>query len=150
MSRGYFGIGIVNSKTPENIGTLWRSANQFGASFIFTVGARYPKQCSDTLNTPKHLPLYHYQQESDINFPLDCPVVGIEMGGKLLEHFKHPERAIYLLGAEDHGLPSWALRRCHQIVSIPSIRTSSFNVAVAGSIVMYDRMTKSNLTPKGA
>jgi len=28
------------------------------------------------------------------------------MGGTPLESFMHPERAIYILGAEDHGLPS--------------------------------------------
>lgn len=40
MSGNYFGIGIFNAKTADNVGTLWRSAYQLGASFIFTVGER--------------------------------------------------------------------------------------------------------------
>ena len=38
LQQGYFGIGIQNGKTPENLGVLWRSAQNFGASFIFTIG----------------------------------------------------------------------------------------------------------------
>ncbi|MBP93126.1 MAG: rRNA methyltransferase, partial [Flavobacteriaceae bacterium] len=32
----FFGIGIQNGKTPENLGVLWLSAQNLGASFIFT------------------------------------------------------------------------------------------------------------------
>ena len=34
---GYFEIGIYNGKTEVNMGTLWRSAYQLGASGIFIV-----------------------------------------------------------------------------------------------------------------
>lgn len=33
-------------------------------------------------------------------------------------------------------------QRCHMTISLPSIRTESYNVAVAGSLVMFDRMNK--------
>lgn len=68
--RGYFGIGIINGKTPENLGTLWRSANLYGAAFIFTVGKRYKRQSSDTPNTPRHIPLFEYQSLDDLS--LSC------------------------------------------------------------------------------
>jgi tRNA G18 (ribose-2'-O)-methylase SpoU len=142
MNRGYFGIGVVNGKTPHNLGTLWRSANQLGAAFIFTVGKRYPAQHCDTLKTPRHIPLHEYEGQEDFRVPFDCQLVAVEMGGKPLAAFKHPERAVYLLGAEDHGLPKWALDRCVHRVSIPSVRTESFNVATAGAIVLYDRLVK--------
>lgn len=144
MSRGYFEIGIFHGKTPMNVGTLWRSAYQMGAAGIFTIGRRYPKQASDTLQAYRHIPLRDYESLSDFisAIPYDCPVIGVEMGGKTLAEFKHPERAIYLLGSEDSGLSKAALERCHRIVSLPSVRTNSYNVAVAGSLVMYDRMVK--------
>jgi len=44
----YFGIGIQNGKTPENLGVLWRTAQNLGATFIFTIGNRYAKQACDT------------------------------------------------------------------------------------------------------
>jgi tRNA G18 (ribose-2'-O)-methylase SpoU len=64
------------------------------------------------------------------------------MGGRDISTFVHPERAVYLLGAEDHGIPAQYLVQSPYHISLPSIRTNSFNVAVAGSIVMFDRNTK--------
>ena len=29
LEQGFFGIGIQNGKTPENLGVLWRSAQRF-------------------------------------------------------------------------------------------------------------------------
>lgn len=144
MNRGYFGIGIFNGKNTSNIGTLWRSANILGADFIFTIGNRYQKQCSDTMKTPRHIPLYHYRDGDDFfeHVPYDCPVVGVELADKSipLEKYHHRERCIYLLGAEDHGIPPKILERCVDVVQLRG--DFCMNVSVAGSIVMYDRAVK--------
>ncbi len=144
MSRGFFGIGVWHPKMELNIGTLWRSANIMGASFIFTVGKRYKKQCTDTLKTTRHIPLTHYDSIQDLysHLPHGCQLVGIEIieSAIPLEEFQHPQQVAYLLGAEDHGLDGEALRKCHQVVRLRGDRC--LNVAVAGSIVMYDRMNQ--------
>lgn len=148
--RGYFGIGIFNGKNTANIGTFWRSANIFGADFIFTIGKRYQKQCSDTMKTPRHIPLYHYEDSEDFfnHVPYGCPVVGIELSEKSvpLERYVHREQCIYLLGAEDHGISNTVLSRCVDIVQIPG--DVCLNVSVAGSIVMYDRIFKSSASSR--
>lgn len=141
--RGYFGIGIVGGKTPDNVGTLWRSAVNFGAAFIFTAGQRYPKQATDTMKAWRQIPLYECENLNQLPFPKDCDVVGVEHlpDAVPLPDFAHPKRAIYLLGAEDKGLSEDFLRNhCDRIVSIPT--PFSVNVATAGSIVMYDRLAK--------
>lgn len=142
--RGFFAIGIEHGKTLPNLGTLWRSANLFGAAFIFTVGARYRAQASDTLKTPRHVPLVSYRDIADLveHLPYSCPLVGVELdpSAHAIGAYKHPERACYLLGAEDHGLTKSAQAACHQLVRLPG--RFSMNVAVAGSIVMFDRDTK--------
>ncbi len=142
---GYFEIGVYQPKTVENIGTLWRSAWQLGAAGIFTIGHRYKHQASDTLKVPLNIPLRLY---ADLAEFLECraygaQLVGVEMGGAPLATFVHPRCAVYLLGSEDNGLPQHVLGLCQQIVSIESVRTQSFNVAVAGSLVMYHRLVKS-------
>ena len=144
MARGYFEVGIFHGKTPANVGTLWRSAYQMGASGIFTIGRRYPKQASDTVQAYRHIPLRDFASFDDFLAaqPYDCQLVAVEMGGKPLAGFTHPDRCIYLLGAEDHGLPDDVLAKCHRRVSLPSVRVNSYNVSVAGSLVMYDRMVK--------
>ncbi len=144
MIRGYFGIGIYHTKTEINVGTLWRSARNFGAAFIFTIGRRYRQQASDTTNTQQHIPLYHFETFEDFRHhrPMDCPLIGIEQTDTSVSitGFKHPSRAIYLLGAEDHGLPPEILSRCQSVVHIDT--PMCLNVAVAGSIVMFDRAAK--------
>ncbi|MDD3029814.1 MAG: RNA methyltransferase [Alphaproteobacteria bacterium] len=142
--RGYFGIGIFNGKTEQNIGTLWRSASILGASFIFTVGRRYSHQCSDTAKAPKHIPLFNYPTWDDFieHIPSGCPIVAVELDERSipLEGYGHLDRCIYLLGAEDNGIPQKVLARCKDVVQI--LGDHCYNVAVAGSIVMYDRAAK--------
>jgi tRNA G18 (ribose-2'-O)-methylase SpoU len=146
--RGYFGIGIFHGKTEANIGTLWRSASLMGASFIFTIGKRYSKQASDTMQSWRHIPLYNYENMGDFykSLPYDCQIVGIELHPEAqpIKSFKHPKRCIYLLGAEDGGLSNEAIQSCHKLVQLPG--EYSMNVAVAGSIVMFDRINKIDIS----
>lgn len=143
MPRGYYGIGIYHPKTTENIGTLWRSAHNFGANYIFTIGKRYRKQASDTTKAERHIPLYEYETMDDFkkNLPKGCQIVFVEQtnGARNLKESCHPETAVYVLGAEDEGIPE-DLMVGHQKVFIDT--PMCLNVAVAGSIVMYDRQIK--------
>lgn len=143
--RGYWAVGVYHPKAGVNIGTLFRSAAAFGADFIFTVGRRYDRQASDTTKAWRHMPLFHFTDIDDLvsALPYSCPLVGVELDEKAvrLTDYEHHERAVYLLGAEDYGLPPEMIERCHEIVQIPG-PSHCLNVAVAGSIVMYDRFTK--------
>lgn len=144
-SGGYFGIGIYYPKRDFNVGTLWRTALNLGANFVFTIGKKYKTQSSDVFRTYAHIPFYHYDSMDDFsnNIPRDCRVIGLEQNENSIniQSFIHPKRAIYLLGAEDLGLQEGILKHCHQLVEIPS--NGSFNVAVSGAIIMYDRFIKS-------
>jgi tRNA G18 (ribose-2'-O)-methylase SpoU len=142
--RGYFGIGIYQGKTIENIGTLWRSADLMGASFIFTIGRRYKREPSDTMKSFRHIPLYNHNTFEDFysTMPYDCLLVGVELHEDSIpiKQFNHYERAIYLLGAEDHGISPECIKKCNKLIQLPGRK--SMNVAVAGSIVMFDRLNK--------
>ena len=139
--RGYFEIGIYQPKTAVNVGTLWRSAFQLGAAGIFTIGRRFPQQASDTVKAYRHVPMREFDAFDDFyrQIPTGARLVGIEMGGKPLGEAVHPDAAIYLLGAEDKGLPYEVKKRCHQLISLEADRSESYNVAVAGSLVLYHR-----------
>lgn len=138
---GYFGIGIFNAKKATNLGTLWRSAHNFGAAFIFTIGRRYKEQASDTTKAWRSVPCYGYLtfDEFSSQRPKDCMLIGVEQSeySRELSSFAHPKRAIYLLGAEDTGLPLRIQAECNAIVHINT--PMCLNVATAGSIVMYAR-----------
>lgn len=139
-----FGIGVENLKRDVNLGTLLRSAYNFGAAFVFTVGRRYVRQASDTPHTTAQIPCFRYLDWSDYfeHQPFDWPSVVVERceGTRTLFDFTHPKRCVYLLGPEDGSVSKEAIQRAAAKVEIPS--KFSLNVSTAGSIVMYDRLCK--------
>lgn len=141
----YFAIGVVNSKRETNIGTLLRSAHAFGAAFVFTVGRRYEKQASDTVAAWHSTPLFNFSSVGDLlaHVPYDAQLIGVELDERAvpLPSFSHPRRAVYLLGAEDHGLSAVQRSLCHKIVQIPGA-SRCLNVAAAGTVVLYDRAAR--------
>lgn len=152
MQRGFFAVGIYMPKTDSNVGTLLRSAFQMGASFTFTIGRPTKiRAASNTVKSYRHMPHFIYETFEDFQAhrPYGAPLVGIEMGGVPLHEAKHPESAIYLLGREDNGLPESVQKECQFVLELPSVRVASFNVAVSGSIVLYDRHIKNLMRVKG-
>ena len=111
-------IGIIGSKTPANVGTLWRSAALMGCQFIFTVGARYGKQATDTIQSWKQIPMWQFETFEDLQraAPKEWQFVAVEMidASEPVQAFNHPNLACYCLGAEDHGLPSEVLKAAHR------------------------------------
>lgn len=143
--NGYFGIGCLNMKTSMNYGSLFRTAQVLGADFLFLINCRFKHQSSDTMKSWRHMPVFTYKDFHDFNEhrPHDCRLIGIELiqSATPIQDFKHPKQACYLLGAEDSGLTKEAIEHCQEIIYLPGER--SLNVAVAGSIVLFDRVNKS-------
>jgi len=141
-TRGYFAIGAEQISKPMNLGNMVRSAHAFGASFVFTVGAAHDLLTvgSNTSRSPLHVPLYHWQTPRDMTLPQGCQLVGIELveGAVELPSFRHPLQAAYVLGPERGELSPEILGACDHVVKIPT--AFCINVAVAGAIVMYDRI----------
>ena len=140
--RGYFGIGVEGISKPMNFGNLARSAHGFGASFIFTVAPAKAIGApeSDTTKSQDHLPWYSYKDVAEMQLPDDCRLVGVELTPDAIElpSFRHPAKAVYVLGPEGGSLSQEMIDRCEFTVKIPM--DFCINVAMAGAIVMYDRM----------
>jgi tRNA C32,U32 (ribose-2'-O)-methylase TrmJ len=66
--------------------------------------------------------------------------VGIEFMEAAVElpSFTHPPQAAYVLGAERASLSPALVEQCDFVVKIPT--RFCVNVAIAGALVMYDRM----------
>ena len=97
------------------------------------------------MNTPNHIPLREYDDFNTFlkTIPRNTKIIGIELDemAENIYQFKHPQRSIYILGAEDTGIPKKYLEKCDYIIKLP-FNKNSFNVAVTGSIVLYDRAMK--------
>ncbi len=134
--RGYFAIGAEGISKPMNLGALMRTANAFGASFVFSVGAADRLKVAykaDTSKTFESVPYYQWDAMDDIALPKGCQMVGIE-----LPEFRHPKSAAYVLGRERGDLSPEMLARCDHVVKIPT--RFCINVSLAGALVMYDRV----------
>ncbi len=141
--RGYFGIGVEGISKPMNLGALLRTAHAFGASFAFTVAAAFPARevrLSDTSDSADHLPLYEAPSIEALSLPKGCVLVGVELTEDAVDlpSFRHPLSAAYILGPEMGSLSPAMLKRCDYTVKIPT--SFCVNVAMAGAIVMYDRV----------
>ena len=142
LPRGYFAIGAERISKALNLGNLMRSAHGFGASFTFTVGAAYGamEAHADTSKGTLHLPHYNWRTLDDMALPAGCKLVGVELIDDAIDlpSFRHPLRAAYVLGPEKGSLSGELLERCDHVVKIPT--AFCINVAMAGAIVMYDRV----------
>jgi tRNA G18 (ribose-2'-O)-methylase SpoU len=140
--RGYFAIGVEGISKPMNVGNLFRSAHAFGASFVFTIcaDARAFNMPSDTSRGAAHLPSFAFARLEELKLPKGCRLVGVELLEEAIDLpiFHHPLQAAYVLGPERGSLSPELTGACDFLVKIPS--RFCVNVAVAGAIVMYDRM----------
>jgi tRNA G18 (ribose-2'-O)-methylase SpoU len=120
-----------------------RSAKTYRAALVATIGHRYRHQPSDTCKTPQSVPLLNFTTVADLrtHMPEGCSLVGVELHPKAVElgRFRHPPRAIYLLGAEDHGLPKEVLQSCESVIRIDTPEPWSLNVSTAGTLVLDSR-----------
>lgn len=143
--KGYFGIGCIGMKTAHNYGSLFRTAQILEADFIFLINTRFKHQPTDTMNSYRHMPLFIFDDLEHFkkSRPYNCKLVGVELSEKAIpiKNFVHPKQCMYLLGAEDNGIPREALNMCNDLIVLPGER--SMNVSVAGSIVLFDRIMKS-------
>jgi tRNA G18 (ribose-2'-O)-methylase SpoU len=141
--RGYFGIGVEGISKPMNLGAVLRTAHAFNASFAFSIGASFDVAAvlaSDTSVAFNSLPLQLHAGLDDFRLPFGCRLIGIEIAEDAVDlpSFTHPLAAAYVLGAERDSLSPALQQRCDFIVRIPT--KFCVNLAVAGAIVMYDRM----------
>ena len=141
--RGYFGIGVEGVSKAMNVGTLFRTAHAFGASFVFTVAADYVRReggRADTSDTPGQVPFYAFPDVESMVLPAGCDLVGVDILDQALAlpSFRHPRCAAYIMGRERGILSPAMVARCAHVVRIPT--AFSVNLGVAGAIVMYDRL----------
>lgn len=141
--RGYFGIGVEGINKAFNVGSVFRSAHAFGASFAFTVAATYERRegtRTDTSDAMAQMPFYEFPTLEDFSLPKGCRLVGVELEDSAVElpSFRHPLQAAYVLGRERGNVSPEMLSRCDHVIKIPT--RFSLNVGIAAVCVMYDRL----------
>jgi RNA methyltransferase, TrmH family len=131
------GLALWRVHDPGNVGTLIRAADALGPAFVaLSSGCGDPtgsKSLRAAAGSVFRVPLLSFD---DAPGPL---VALVSRGGTPLAELEVGERVTFVLGAEREGLPPDVLSRCDASASIPmSAATDSLNVAVAGSVALYE------------
>jgi RNA methyltransferase, TrmH family len=120
---------------PGNVGTLLRAADAFDAAVVLSAGCADPtgpKAVRASAGAVFRVPVGRFDEAAGTRVAL-APRTGVP-----LDELRLDGPTTFVLGAEREGLPDDVLASCDLIASIPQ-RAESLNVAMAGTIALYER-----------
>ncbi|GAB5381039.1 MAG: RNA methyltransferase [Aliiglaciecola sp.] len=139
-------IGLINPKSPSNVGAVLRAAGCYGASKIFYTGKRYAHAKAYATDTKDRLRDIDLKEVEHIfsDVPRSIRKIAIELveGATPLPHFKHPTDAIYIFGPEDGSIPQEVIDQCDEVLYVPT--RGCMNLAASVNVLLYDRLAKSS------
>jgi TrmH family RNA methyltransferase len=132
-SRPALGLELWHVRDPGNVGTLARAADAFGGYLALSEGCADPfgpKALRASTGSIFRVPLGEFSPEG-------C-VALLSQGAAPLSELD-PSLSRFVLGSEREGLPDEVVAACAASATIPLVgRAESLNVAMAGTIALYD------------
>lgn len=141
-------IGLIDPKSPTNVGSVMRAAGCYRADSVLFTGTRYLRAArfhTDTHGALRNIPLTGVTSLLE-EIPEDVKVVCVELveGATPLPEYQHPAKAFYIFGPEDGTICQEIIDRADHVVYVPT--NGCMNLAASVNVVLYDRMAKSPLT----
>jgi len=138
-------IGLIDPKSPTNVGAVMRAAGCFQAAAVFYTGIRFPRSerfNTDTRNANRDIPLTGVTSLLEV-VPERARIVCVELveGATPLPEYQHPDRAFYIFGPEDGTIRQALIDKADDVVYVPT--RGCLNLAATVNVVLYDRMAKS-------
>lgn len=141
---------LVNPKAPRNVGGIIRTLSCYGVDQLRYTGERMDRAFDRMTRIPREERMKGYSEvtwrrndRAFDEFKGFTPVaVEVREDSEMLQHFEHPEAALYVFGPEDASLERVHTIHCQRFVAIPTAHC--LNLAVAVSTVLYDRHVKLN------
>jgi tRNA(Leu) C34 or U34 (ribose-2'-O)-methylase TrmL len=142
-------IGLINPKSPENVGSVLRAAGNFRVDRVFYTGQRYPRAVKRNPTTPnmsrkvsQNIPISGVSCVID-DAPENMAIICVEFAENAiaLPEFQHPDNAFYVFGPEDGTISQDVIDRADAVIYVPTI--GCMNLAATVNVVLYDRLTKS-------
>lgn len=155
MNSSLVSIGLVNPKSPDNVGSVMRAAGNYQVSHIYYTGVRYPRALSFQersldLGRKVSKDVVVSSVESildavDDNTTVVC--VELAIGATSLPDYTHPDNALYIFGPEDGSISQEIIDRADDVVYIPTI--GCMNLAATVNVLLYDRLAKQGTISAG-
>jgi len=150
MKQSYVSIGLVNPKSPTNVGGIMRAAGCYRVDAVLFTGKRYLLAASngnaqyntDTKGASQQIPLTAVESLVD-SCPDGVKIVCVDLveGAIPLPDFEHPEKVIYVFGPEDGTISQQVINKAHAVVYVPTV--GCMNLAASVNVLLYDRLAKS-------
>lgn len=131
---------------PGNVGTIWRTADAFGADgLILLPGCAdpwSPKVVRSTMGACFRLPVLNCSLENLLSLleGLDIPMYATALREDTLDiRDANLKRSAVVIGSEGRGVSDAVLNHCEQTIKIPMReRCESLNAAMAAGIVLWE------------
>ena len=131
---------------PGNLGTIWRTADAFGADGLILCNGCAdpwsPKTIRATMGAAFRMPVYEASLEDTAKKLLEA---GIPLYATALREDTEDvrdvslDKAAVIIGSEGRGVSELALDLCQKTVKIPMTeRCESLNAAIAASVVLWE------------
>jgi len=146
LSKSTVIIGLIDPKSPTNVGAVMRAAGCYSADRVVYTGLRYDKAVrfnTDTQQAANRIPLEHV--ENLLSFKTtQCKLICVDLveGATPLPDFVHPEHAIYVFGPEDSSVNQTLVDAADAVVYVPT--KGCMNLAASVNVLLYDRLAKSS------
>ena len=145
-------IGLVNPKTPVNVGGIMRAAGCYRVNQVYYTGNRYELAAKsgealydvDTKDAAKRIPLTRTESLLD-SVPDGAKIVCVDLvvGATPLPQFTHPDNAFYIFGPEDGTIPQQLIDAADDVVYVPTV--GCMNLTASVNVLLYDRLAKTTL-----
>lgn len=152
-ARGWPVLYLDRLADPGNVGTILRTADWFGISTVLlspgSADPFNPKAVRATMGAIFRLSLIVDAEVEDVA-ALGVPIIALDAseGGMILGECELPDRAIYAVGSEAHGLDP-ALRAHARLLAIGgSGRGESLNAATAAGVLVYELHRTGRITAR--
>jgi TrmH family RNA methyltransferase len=139
-------LALDGVQDPGNVGTIWRSADAFGADGLILCNGCAdpwsPKTVRATMGAVFRLPVYECSMDdlARMMAKQDIPLYATALRADTEDLRKvRLDRAAVVIGSEGRGVSQETLALCEKTLKIPMAeRCESLNAAVAASVVLWE------------
>lgn len=148
MKKSQVCLGLVNPKSPDNVGSVLRAAANYGVDKVFYTGHRYPRAIERKARSvdmsrkiSKDVLISQTQCLTDVvseNMKIVC--VEFALNATPLPKYEHPENALYIFGPEDGSIEQTIIDQADAVVYVPTV--GCMNLSASVNVLLYDRLVK--------
>ena len=148
MKKHQVSLGLVNPKSPDNVGSVLRAAANYGIDKVFYTGDRYPRAIE---RKARSVDMGRKVSKDVLIAQKDCLLEAVTDNMKIvcvefalnaipLPEYQHPENAFYIFGPEDGSIDQALIDQADDVVYVPTV--GCMNLSASVNVLLYDRLLK--------